>query len=70
MKRFLIQLADYFDDYILKHRSYKFCCWVGQHSWWDAANAWTTCSQQAQELKQALLKLEQTLKGKDHGKEK
>jgi len=59
VKYILINLADKFDVYILRHRFYRVCHWIGQSEWWgDTIDL--TLSQLADIIPLLILRLHET----------
>lgn len=47
MKKWLIQLADHFDHYVLRHSFYGVCQRIGLSHWWDEVRYFKTIEGQA-----------------------
>ena len=35
MRRAIVLLLDFVDDWVLNHRWYRFCHWLATHPWWE-----------------------------------
>ena len=35
MRRAIVMLLDFVDDWVIGHRWYRLCHWLGNHPWWD-----------------------------------